>query len=238
MLLNTPFTKQASGSVFGSGSAIYSYDLETQNRDTLEVTSVGYLNRYFNSIVNRLDLALLEVTGGPRFNFPNGGLIGDKPASVKPYLIGDEVGLGWNQYFAGVGPGVEYDQIVWDDLSVRAVYEFRHKKYTNAPDRPLSTGLNGNDNLVSLSLTKPIMSNMALNLQFDYLHQSTELAFYSNSTYAIGGSYRIRYEGPIGLPQIRWETSAFVGRAWSYYASPDPCCNTSGNPFAPGSAHS
>ncbi len=234
VLLNTPFTKQASGSVFGSGSAIYSYDLETQNRDTLEVTSVGYLNRYFNSIVNRLDLALLEVTGGPRFNFPNGGLIGDKPASVKPYLIGDEVGLGWNQYFAGVGPGVEYDQIVWDDLSVRAVYEFRHKKYTNAPDRPLSTGLNGNDNLVSLSLTKPIMSNMALNLQFDYLHQSTELAFYSNATYAIGGSYRIRYEGPIGLPQIRWETSAFVGRAWSYYASPDPCCNTSGNPFAPG----
>ena len=34
---STPFIKQASGSVFASGSAIYSYDLETQNRDTLEV---------------------------------------------------------------------------------------------------------------------------------------------------------------------------------------------------------
>jgi tetratricopeptide (TPR) repeat protein len=234
VLLNTPFTKQASGSVFASGSAIYSYDLLTQNRDAIEVTSVGYLNRYFNPFVNRLDLALLEVTGGPRFNFPNGGILGDKPASVKPYLIGDEVGLGWNQYFAGIGPGVEYDQIVWDDLAVRAVYEFRHKKYTNAPDRPLSTGLNGNDNLVSLSLTKPIMANMALNLQFDYLHQSTALAYYSNATYAVGGSYRIRYEGPIGLPQSRWETSVFLGRAWSYYAAPDPCCNTSGNPLVPG----
>jgi hypothetical protein len=52
-------------------------------------------------VVTRLDLALLEVTGGPRFNFPNGGLFGDKLASFKPYLIADEVGLGWNQYFGG-----------------------------------------------------------------------------------------------------------------------------------------
>ena len=78
VLLNTPFTKQASGSIFGSGSLLYSYDMQTQNRDTLEVTGVGYLNHYFNSAVNRLDLGLLEVTAGPRFNFPNGGLIGDR----------------------------------------------------------------------------------------------------------------------------------------------------------------
>jgi hypothetical protein len=225
--LNAPFTKQASGSVFASGSAIYSYDLETQSRDTLEVVSVGYLSRYFNQFVNRLDLALLEVTGGPRFNFPNGGLIGGKPASVKPYIIGDEVGLGWNQYFAAIGAGLEYDQIVWDDLAVKAVYEFRHKNYTNAPDRPLSTGLNGSDNLVSLSLLKPITASSALNLQLDYLNQSAKFGFYSNSTYAIGGSYRIRYEDPIGLTSSKWESTLFLGRAWSYYGSPDPCCATS-----------
>jgi hypothetical protein len=34
ILLGNQFTKQASGSIFGSGSAVYSYDLETQNRDT------------------------------------------------------------------------------------------------------------------------------------------------------------------------------------------------------------
>ncbi len=234
VLLNTPFTKQASGSVFASGSAIYSYDLETQSRDTLEVTSVGYLSRYFNNLVNRLDLALLEVTAGPRFNFPNGGLLGGKPASFKPYVIGDEVGLGWNQYFAAIGAGLEYDQITWDDLAIKAVYELRHKNYTNAPDRPLSSGLNGTDNLVSLSLLKPITANSTLNLQFDYLNQAAKLGFYSNSTYAVGGSYRIRYDDPIGLTSSKWESSVFVGRAWSYYAAPDPCCNTSGNPFAPG----
>ena len=230
VLLNNQFTKQASGSQFGSGSVLYSYDLGTQNRDTLDVTGVGYLNHYVNPAVTRLDLSLLEVTAGPRFNFPNGGLLGEKPASVKPYIIGDEAGLGWNQYFAAIGTGIEYDQIVWNDLALKSVFEFRHKGFTNAPDRPLSTGLGGSDKLVSLSATKPITPNSTLNLQFDYLDQTTQLPFYTNNSYAVAGTYWVRYEDPIGITPRPWETSLFLGRAWSNYGAPDPCCNTNSNP--------
>jgi hypothetical protein len=145
VLLGNQFTKQPSGSYFTNGSAVYSYDLETQNRDTLDVTGATYRNHYFNSLVNRLDLALLEVTAGPRFNFPNGGLIGNKSASFRPYGIFDEVGLGWDQYFVAGGFGLEHDEIVWDDLALKGVFEFRQKSFTNASTRPLSTGLNGND---------------------------------------------------------------------------------------------
>jgi hypothetical protein len=226
VLLGNQFTKQASGSVFASGSAVYSYDLETQNRDTLDVTGAGYLNHYFNSLVNRLDLALLEVTAGPRFNFPNGGLVGDKSASFRPYGIFDEVGLGWDQYFVAGGFGLEYDQIVWDDLALKGVFEFREKSFANATSRPLSTGLNGSDKLVSLQATKPITANSALNLEFDYLDQSTQLGFYTNMSYAVAGSYRIRYDDPLGVTQYPWETSPFLGRLWSNYAAPDPCCVT------------
>ena len=134
VLLNNQFTKQGSGSIFGSGSVLYSYDLQTQSRDTLDVTGATYLNHYFNSLVNRLDLALLEVTAGPRFNFPNGGLISDKPASFRPYGIFDEVSLGWDQYFVAGGFGLEYGQIVYSDLALRGVFEFRQKSFTNSPD--------------------------------------------------------------------------------------------------------
>ncbi len=226
------FTKQASGSIFGSGSALYSYDLETQNRDTLDVTGAAYLNHFFNSLVNRLDLALVEVTAGPRFNFPNGGLVGDKPASFRPYAIFDEAGLGWGQYFVAGGFGLEYDQIVWNDLAVKGVFEFRQKSFTNAPTRPLSTGLSGSDKLVSLQASKPITENSTLNLQFDYLDQSTQLAFYTSMNYAVSGSYRIRYDDPLGVTKYPWESSAFVGRLWSNYAAPDPCCVT-GSTFDP-----
>ena len=226
VLLGNQFTKQASGSFFASSSAVYSYDLETQNRDTLDVTGATYLDHYFNSLVNRLDLALLEVTAGPRFNFPNGGLIGDKSASFRLYGIFDEVGLGWDQYFVAGGFGLEYDEIVWDDLALKGVFEFRQKSFSNAPLRPLSTGLSGNDKLVSLQATKPVTANSTLNLEFDYLDQSTQLGFYTNMSYAVAGSYRIRYDDPLRLTQYPWETSPFVGRLWSNYAAPDPCCVT------------
>ena len=232
VLLGNQFTKQASGSIFGSGSAMYSYDLETQNRDTLDVTGAGYLDHYFNSLVNRLDLALLEATVGPRFNFPNGGLIGDKSASFRPYGIFDEVGLGWDQYFVAGGFGLEYDQIVWDDLALKGVFEFREKSFANATSRPLSTGLNGSDKLLSLQATKPITANSALNLEFDYLDQSTQLGFYTNMSYAVADAYRIRHDDPLGVTQYPWETAPFLGRLWSNYAAPDPCCVT-GTHFDP-----
>jgi hypothetical protein len=231
VLLNNQFVKQPSGSVFASGSLLYSYDLETQNHDTIEVTSVGYVNHYLNQAVTRLDLDLLEATAGPRFNFPNGGLVGHKLASVKPYAIFDEVGLGENQYFGAYGAGLEYDEIVWGDLALKSVFEFRQKNFTNAADRPLSTGLDGSDKLVSLSATKPLGTSSALNLELDYLDQTTRLAYYTNDSYAVTGAYRIHYSAPFAVSAYPWESSLFVGRAWSIYAGADPCCNTSGNLF-------
>jgi len=173
----------------------------------------------------------LELTGGPRLNFPNGAVVGTAPASFRPYAIFDEVGLGWNQYFVAGGFGLEYDQVVWSDLALKSVFEFRHKSFTNAPTRPVSTGLDGNDELVSLSVTKPVGAYSALNLEFDYLNQSTALAYYTNASYAVSGSYQIRYAAPFKIPTDAWQTTFFLGRAWSYYAAPDPCCNTSGTPF-------
>jgi hypothetical protein len=170
------------------------------------------------------------VTGGPRINFPNGGLLGNVLASIKPYVIADEVGLGEAQYFAAFGTGLEYDETVWNDVLLKSVFEFRHKNFTNASDRPLSTGLNGSDKLVTVSANKPIAANAELNLEFDYLDQTTELSFYTNSTYAVIGAYRMHYDAPFKVTVFPWETSFFLGRAWSIYASPDPCCNTSTDP--------
>ncbi|HTV45655.1 MAG TPA: tetratricopeptide repeat protein [Stellaceae bacterium] len=237
VLLNSQFVRQPSGSVFAAGSLLYSYDLETQHHDTLEITSVGYVNHYLNENVTRLDLDLAEVTAGPRFNFPNGSLFGIRPSSVKPYLIFDEVGLGEAQYFDAYGTGLEYDDILWDDLALKSVFEFRQKNFTNAPERPLSRGLDGSDKLLSLSLTQPLGANAQLNLELDYLDQTTRLDYYANASYAVTGAYRLHYAAPFSISVWPWESSAFLGRAWSLYAAPDPCCNTSGNPqvFSPSS---
>jgi hypothetical protein len=151
---NALFSKQASGSFFSTGSLLYSYDLEDQNRDMLDVTAVGALNLYFNADANHLDLSLFELTAGPRFNFPNGGIISRSPASFHPYAIFDEVGLGWDQHFDAVGFGLECDQPIWSNLALKGVFAF------------------------------------------DYLDQSTAFAYYSNTSYAVAGSYQIHYPAP------------------------------------------
>jgi hypothetical protein len=199
------------------------------------VTGTGFGNHYLK--FGRLDLDLGEVTAGPRFRFPDLAVPFAQSVSVKPYVIVNEVGLGENQYFWTYGSGLEATATLWDDLAARLTYELRVKNFTNAPDRPLSRGLNGTDNLVTLALSKPIASNQTLSAEFDYLDQDTRLGFYANKTYSISGGYKIVYDGPAGPLHFPWETVVFGGRTWSDYHQPDPCCNTSGSAlfFSPSS---
>jgi len=229
VLLSSQFVKHPDVNLFATGSVLYSYDLGTQNRDSLEITGTGFVNHYFK--FGRLDLDLGEVTAGPRFRFPDLELPAVSSASVKPYAIANEVGLGENQYFDTLGAGFESTAVIWPDIAAKAIFEFRQKNFTDAPDRPLSRGLNGNDKLVTLTLTKPVTANSAVSFEFDFLNQSTRFDFYSNKSYAGSLAYRIRYDDPTGYLRFPWETTVFASHIWDNYAAPDPCCNTSGSPL-------
>jgi hypothetical protein len=235
VLLGSQFVKKADVNIFGAAGALYSHDLGTQSGDAIEVLGTGYGNHYFQ--VSRLDLLLGEVTVGPRFNFldPAPDV---KSASIKPYALVNNVGLGGNEYFYTYGGGIEAGALVWDDLAIKGVFEFRQKKFSNASDRPISTGLDGSDKLVSLQLSKPVallpfpeLLLQELNLQLDFLDQSTRFNFYSNRAFGASVAYRTRYADPTGYFNLPWETALFGSRTISDYAAPDPCCNTSGNPF-------
>ena len=229
VLLNDQFVKRSDANIFGAGSVLYSYDLGTQERDTFEVGGTGFGNHY--SSVTRLDLGLVEATAGPRFNFTE-PLKGVSSASLKPYLIANDVSLGGDQYFHTLGVGGEATALAWQDVRLRSIFEYRNKSFSDAPDRPLSRGLTGSDKLFSLFLSKPITAvpDSELILEFDFLDQDTRLAYYTNKTYAGAVAYRIRYDDPTQYLHFPWETTVFLGRSWADYTAPDPCCNTSNTP--------
>ena len=227
VLLSSQFVKAQDENVFATGSVLYSYDLGTQDRDTLEATGTAYANHYMT--FSRLDLDFAEATFGPRFRYPNPPLPAVSDATFRPYTILNEVGLGENQYFWTYGVGLELTGVLFGDVSGRIAWEFREKNFANAADRPLSRGLTGNDNLLVVAATKPVTDNSALSLEFDYLDQATRLTYYSNFTYSASGSYRIHYDDPTGWLKLPWETALFGARSWAIYQSPDPCCNTSGS---------
>jgi hypothetical protein len=231
VLLSSQFVKQRDLNVFAAGNLLFSYDLGTQSHDAFEVTANSYVNHYFK--VSNLDLDFGEVTAGPRFRFTDPGLPYVQSASLKPYAILNEVGLGENQYFDTYGTGLEATASLPGDIDLRTTFEFRQKTFSNAADRPLSTGLNGSDKLVALFLSKVLTPNSALGLELDYLNQDTAFSFYANRTYSAALSYHVRYEDPTGFQSAPWETTVFTSRSWGYYNAPDPCCSTSGVPGAP-----
>jgi hypothetical protein len=138
-----------------------------------------------------------------------------------------------------LGTGLESTATVWDDLAIRTIFEFRQKDFSNARDRPLSSGLDGNDKLVTLQLRQRVTANSELLGQFDFLDQDTRFPWYANRTYGVTGGYHIAYEDPTGWIGLPWETTVGASRLWSLYQSPDPCCNTSADPaiFVPASRH-
>jgi hypothetical protein len=227
--LTREFVKQRDFDLFATAGMLYTYDLGTQDRDTFEVGATAFANHYLH--FGRLDLDLAEINAGPRLRFPEPGLPLISAATVKPYAILNEVGLGEAQYFWTYGTGLETTAQLPQQIAAKAVFEFRQKRFTNAPDRPLSTGLDGSDKLFSLALSRPLGETSLLGLEFDYLNQDTRFDFYSNNSYAVAANYRLRYRGPEGTGPYPWETSFYITRSWAYYAAPDPCCSTSGNPF-------
>jgi hypothetical protein len=230
-LVSTQFTRQPGENLFVTGGALYSYDLGTQNRDALEIGGVGFADHYFKN--SGFDLDFAEVTAGPRLRFPNLGIPFVQWASLKPYAIVNEVGLGEHQYFYTLGAGLEGTAVLWGDLSARVAYEFRDKNFTAAPDRPASVGLTGNDNLLIFALKKPVTENSVLIGEFDFLDQSTHFNYFSNQTYAVSGAYRVSYDDPTGIVKLPLETEFFGSRSWSLYAAPDPCCSTNGSTVSP-----
>lgn len=226
VLLSNQFVKETDFDFFANTSVLYSYDFGDQNHDTFEVGGTGIASHYMK--VGRLDLDFAEVTAGPRFRFPELPDTVVAAPTLKPYAIADEVGLGEHQYFDTYGGGLEATGTVLDDIALRAAFEFRRKTFSNAPDRPLSTGLTGSDKVVAFAATKPLPLNSALTLEFDYVDQLTRLNYYTNQSYAAAATYHIRYEGPAGIFHHPMETSAYVNRLYSIYAAPDPCCMTGG----------
>lgn len=217
--LSSDFVKGADTNFFATGSGLYSYDLETQSHDTIDVTGTLFGNHYFH--FGRLDLALAEVTAGPRFNFSDLGL-GTQTVTTRPYLILNEVGLGGNQYFFTYGGGGEAGATFADNLTLSSRFEYREKAFSNAPDRPVSTGQNGNDKIVSLVGAKGITDNSAVLLEFDFLDQSTLNPVLSNRTYSLSGNYRISYDDPSGIFHLPWQTTVSLARTWSLYEATDP----------------
>jgi tetratricopeptide (TPR) repeat protein len=215
--LTSQFVKKADQSLFASGSALYSYDLQDQDRDAIEVTGSTYASKHFRA--RNLDLDYFEATAGPRSTLATWGLVG---FSIRPYLIANYVQLGRDPYYHTYGGGLELSQAVTPDIVLKGVYEHREKNFEDAPDRATSRELTGHDNLYTLSLFGALTATQLVGLTLSFLDQTTRVDFQSNREFGAVANYQITYAAPFGLTAQPWQTAAFAGRSVDLYEAPDP----------------
>jgi hypothetical protein len=215
--LSEQFAKKADQNVFASGTFLYSYDLGTQQRDTLETAATLFQSKYFR--VHRLDLGIAEVTVGPRVGL---GRPVAEGATVRPYAIGNWVELGRNPFFHTLGAGVELTYPVTQMLLLRPTYEHRVKNYSDAGDRPTSRELTGADDIVTLTASLALGGNSLLTVSLTGINEDTRFAFDTNREYGGTAAYQITYGAPFGVVDAPWTTSFVAGRSYTLFDAPNP----------------
>ncbi len=226
--LDRQFTKQEDQNLFASASAIYSYDLQDQDRNSIEVTAQAYASRYTRQ--HNFDLGFLEATVGPRSSLATLGLTG---FSIRPYVLANYVYLGRDPFFHTYGVGLEASKELRPDLFLKGIYERREKNFENAPNRMTSRLLTGHDDTFTLSLAAAPFRNHVLTVSGSITGQSTRVSSYSNLAYGAAVSYQITYAPPINLKlgPAPWQTAFILGRTWTNYDGPDPIVDPSATRF-------
>jgi tetratricopeptide (TPR) repeat protein len=215
--LPTSTVKKSDELLFASGSVLYQYDYQDQDRTVMELTGQILALKYAR--VHDFDLALAEVTAGPRSSFATLDLSG---FSARPYVIANYASLGGDPFFKTLGFGLDVSQAVTPDLVVRGVYEHRMRDFDNSSSRTTSRLFSGQEDDVTLSANYLFTPDQVLTGSVGYGRQNLDAEFFSNDRFVFGAAYQITYRAPFSLTEGPWQTTLYGAREYGFYDAPDP----------------
>ena len=222
--LGPQFAQQHDQNVFAQATGSYAYDFANVHGDRLELDGLGYTT-YYNAL-RAIDLAWLRLAAGPRLGLDRVGLAG---GSLKPYLLGDYVGLGQRTYYWGLGGGLEYAQkLNQAGRKLVVVYESEAQNYSNSSFYPTARQLTGRFDHVSLGLVEPLPVGIGSTVALAGIvnRQEARSSFYRNTDGALQTVVTFGYGAPLDLPYA-WATSlGFTGHFIGYDAA-DPTVSKS-----------
>src|SRR5262245_15958724 len=125
--LDQQFLRQSDWNLFVLSNLQHSYVLDRYSGHTYDTTLALYGTKQFD--LNELDVALAEMTTGPRFSLGN---TGPGNAYVRPYALANIVGLDDARYYYTGGAGLGFTQQFGDRVVADLAYEHREKRFRNS----------------------------------------------------------------------------------------------------------
>ncbi len=183
-LLDNQFLRQSDWNVFALANLQHSYTMDRYAGHTFETTLALYGTKQFE--LSELDVALAEVTTGPRFAL---GDSGPGLAYIRPYAIANIVGLDDARYYYTGGAGLGFTQQFGDRVAADVALEHREKRFRNSAARPFATDQDSGENAVLASVRYAMYSDVILTVGGTLADEDADQAYRSNRR-ATGGAER------------------------------------------------
>ena len=215
--IGNEFARQKDWNVFALAQVQHVYKFDNIDQDTFESTAAFYGTR--QEQLHRLNVGLVELTGGPRFQL---GDTGPGDASWRPYVLANTISLGDARYYSTLGAGIGVSQAVGERAQVDVTLERREKRFRNNAERPFAFERDAGETsgLVVARLRTSVETVVSVgagiaddNARREYW-DSTQLTGFGSFTYLFDPEF-----WPVSQP---WSLTATMVRVVSDYDAPDP----------------
>lgn len=216
-VLAESFRRRGDWNVFVLGSVRHVYDLGRQSGDTIE-TNVSFYQAW-QSRESRLDVGLIEVATGPRFQIDSDRLPG---WTIRPYVLGNFVGLGRDPYLATGGGGLAIGIPLARTVSAELGVEHRQRRYLNSPSFPTlnqqSGGLTAVFGGVSARFTPDLQGYARLAIANNDAREN----FFSSYAYQAELGLVWDFDTPFVELRRKITATANIGLGHTWYRAPNP----------------
>jgi hypothetical protein len=185
--------------------------------DVLESTAVLYGTR--QDRFKTLDVGLVELTTGPRFQLGDSGL---GKATLRPYLLANLVALGDVRYYHTFGTGIGFTQEIGSRVLGEVLFERREKHFKNSGQRPFATEQTGDENSVFVSTRIQTSGDTLLSLGVGVSDNDAREIYRSYSQYLGAASFTYFFDPEFWPVTQPWAITASISRLVTNYDGPEP----------------
>ncbi|HEX2115395.1 MAG TPA: tetratricopeptide repeat protein [Alphaproteobacteria bacterium] len=215
--LSNEFLRRSDWNAFGLASFQHTYNPMVVSGDVLESTAVLYGTR--QNELKTLNVALMEVTTGPRFAL---GDSGPGKATLRPYLLANIVGLGDVRYYHSFGGGISLTQEFGPRVLGEVLLERRDKYFNNSEARPFAKDQTGDENSVFVSARIQTSADTLIAAGVGLSGDNAREEFRANTQYLASASFTYFFDPDFWTTTQPWTVSLSVARLATNYNGPDP----------------
>ena len=202
---------------FGIAGLSHDYDFQNQRGDIFETRFVGYATHQFQ--LNDLDLALFDISAGPRLAIAPEALPG---WTIKPYAVAGKAWVGGSAYLASAGAGVALAAPITSRFTISPGFEWRRADVTDGLPIPVTGFGSGDWFTASVATTAVLTSAVKFEGRGLYRRGEASLPWQSFDQWSGEAALTLEFAPPFAMISRNWSITPFARFIRTEFKAPNP----------------